>query len=511
MGIFVKLNILPQQIDSKAWQECYEKTIKFLEDPTVAAMGIQRQNIYSMERRVFSRKIEHEIEDPTKRFWNVLGDFKTKERAESFILHYDIHYYLSDRLKHSEDTNILTSFLDHKTISVFSDKTQGYSYHIPMLAVAMLIEDRFPNAAIVSGDIDKEQAIDAQKLLKQVLNQFIKLPIVVDSEVLYNRLLKQFPEQNIIGSFLDIHRGDISFAYQTILKHSGKEELRQWMMADLKRYYSDPTQLGAIDYMIQWLNATQDLETLCQMACLDPDGPQYSPVEFTSGLVSTWISIDRNSRTPQVKMDSVSNQFLSAFQDLAGFKGRNNNTHLPQDQVLSILNKLFPTDFEQIREIFEKKSKRVNRELNQMWKQYDTPRIETENITDDSVTSEPDDQDLDKKMIQHIARIFKKTQDNFRTQYQELHTQSIEQIKKTITRLSSEQGLVFTEDAWQWIDIEDNKKLLELVMLFVAISDNTLQFYNMRNMVLEDRKICSEILNMMENPSDIIPQGEHLQ
>jgi septum formation topological specificity factor MinE len=79
-----------------------------------------------------------------------------------------------------------------------------------------------------------------------------------------------------------------------------------------------------------------------------------------------------------------------------------------------------------------------------------------------------------------------------------LQSQSIEELKVDIVKMAS-QYLTFTEDAWRWIDVEENRELLELVSMWIAIKNNELKFNQLRRILLESRALFSIALNIANN------------
>ncbi len=104
--------------------------------------------------------------------------------AESFFLVRDLNYYCKKSSRNANCDDIIFSkiyiytgineHLNVNGISLFDSKTQWEPFHIPMLAIACLIESLFPKRVIVSGDISIGQmkhAIDeANSILKHPLS-----------------------------------------------------------------------------------------------------------------------------------------------------------------------------------------------------------------------------------------------------------------------------------------------------------------------------------------------------
>ena len=48
-------------------------------------------------------------------------------------------------------------------VGVFGGNTRGAPHHVPLLAAAMVVEDRLPERTMVRGDIDPGQCLRAQE------------------------------------------------------------------------------------------------------------------------------------------------------------------------------------------------------------------------------------------------------------------------------------------------------------------------------------------------------------
>lgn len=180
MGVYIGLDILPGKIDRAIWHDVYQESLTLLQAWPAGIMGMRHQSVADIERRVYSRWIEHNTDNSKQRHWHVVGDFESRERGESFALYYDPSCIAKFEEQagmranaNTDDADILTCLAEEKpgARSLFNNKTQGHPYHIPLLAVAMLIEDRFPGLACTNGDIDIDQARRAQELVKTLLSK----------------------------------------------------------------------------------------------------------------------------------------------------------------------------------------------------------------------------------------------------------------------------------------------------------------------------------------------------
>ncbi|WP_191276183.1 hypothetical protein [Neobacillus kokaensis] len=110
---------------------------------------------------------------------------KSKRFAETFKLYRDICHYQSGQLERNRNDILFEE--DRLMIDVFSSKTQGFEYHLYILAIAMLIESRLPNNALVNGNIDYDQCVKAKQWADQYLSSLIEIPVRVDVDKLLSR------------------------------------------------------------------------------------------------------------------------------------------------------------------------------------------------------------------------------------------------------------------------------------------------------------------------------------
>lgn len=515
MGVYLRLAIIPNRINHDEWREIYEESLALLQAYPGEMMGIQLERINSAERRVYSRKIEHHPDDPKERHWHVVGDFKSKEQGESFVFYYDVDHYrlreTSSKNRDDEDGDIIVSIIKEKSDFryVFSDKTQGHPYHISLLAVAMLVEDRFPQYAHASGNIDIHQAKRAQEFIKTVIQREIALPISVDTPRLLQKIHEHYLEKEAITHFQKIFRGNFKDEFETLFKISGRPAFTEWF-ADELRYYNSPTQLGALGLCMAWLNATKELKTLCELACLNEDGPKFDPVEFSDALASTWIGIDESVRdvmnafrNPQGATDTVASQFGSFLFDIGGLKGRNMRFYMDEKQISATLSALFPAHAKQMEQIFKVKTENIKESLSDSRKVVEelVRRIEEEPEPGDGgsfilLKSAEKLSERQTVMLQGMACGLAKFSSKVLEKYPEIMKESPEQLKDRIVRISHNLGLTLTEDAWNWIDRENDLEILRLILPLVLINIHEQTFWNIKKALLENRELCKIVLEM---------------
>lgn len=63
--------------------------------------------------------------------------------------------------------------------NLFGNKTQGLPYHTMVLAIATLVENRLPGAAMAAGDIDATAALMACRELEKIFGESFSEPVLL--------------------------------------------------------------------------------------------------------------------------------------------------------------------------------------------------------------------------------------------------------------------------------------------------------------------------------------------
>lgn len=523
MGVYIKLSVLSDQILEKEWKEFYEDSLKLLKGYSGEIMGIQKEKKGSLTRHYYSREIEHGKNDSGKRHWSVVGDFASRETGESFSLYQDINHYCRKTFTSGVYDDILLHIIDDykdsdkqrkgNFCSVFHSKTQGHSYHIPVLAVAMLAEDRFSGRAAASGNIDVYQARKAKEFIREILNNEVHLPICTDTVRLYNRIKRYYDDDRGIEYFEIIYRGSQSDLYKELRDVYDSDIIQQWFMTKLSDYDS-PSQFGCLDMFIAWLNSTHDPEPLCHMACIDKKGPGFAPADFADALASTWISIDKDRQgimdiflKPEGDTDTVFSQFGMIFMDMGGFKGRDMKFHMKEEHVLSILEKKFPLDFSDTKQAFVKRNNEEKEKLDlltepvrsltkRVYEDRSDPLGDTFPILE-TMADATEDQIF---MLRGAAAGLRRLEKNLTEEEKERFDKSNQELIEIIIFLTEKMGPKLSEDAWEWIDKEEDTQFLRFLALLLMIDNHEQKFWNMRKGILENRNLARDVFEMFNDP-----------
>ncbi|MEK4967854.1 hypothetical protein MKX29_09450 [Cytobacillus sp. FSL R7-0696] len=515
MGTYVRLSILPHQISQQDWISVYKETVKLLKAYDFADLG--EKKLFDIQIPVYVKSEEHE--EPS-RFWRTCGNLGSKKFAETFRLYSDIKMYREAAPAFNNETDILKGY--ESSVVVFNAKTQGYPYHLYILAIAMLIESRFPKFASVSGDIDYLQCVKAKEWANTHLLTPTRLPLRVDPQQLLNR---SFPksEREKIELIERWTIADQEKIMEIVYKNSDKETFHNWIKEKLVKY-SSPTQIGAVKLLVYYLNLVRDVNSLFSMACKEEDGPKYIPEEMLRAITLTWVSI------PPQNYD-----FLKAFRKIEGhpaivertfgmmvmdikFPGREIKTYIPLTEVVEIFTSCFPDWEKKARLLLQQENSRIEDELLEFYKSI-APilALNNEKESEGSFLDNEDaflyfnnhsvllseEQDFHLKTVAYSIEKFLTKNPEIK---ERLYGCDIGSMKLILGKMLTEKFRMFlTEDAWLWIKGIREEEFI-MTLLAKLILDDSYNFkmkannYRLLRGMFENKLITEKITEYRKDP-----------
>ncbi|NRD77372.1 hypothetical protein HPT25_07645 [Bacillus sp. BRMEA1] len=342
MGTYINLSILPSRVSNLEWEQIYDESLKLLNAFPFA--DIEEREIFGYKLQVYVKATEKK--GPLQH-WTVRGDINSKRYAESFRLYRDIIKYQSFRKEKMQKNDILFVEDREKIVDVFESKTQGYEYHLFVLAIAMLVESRLENVALVGGDIDYDQCIKAKQWADKFLSIPIELPVRVHFDKLLYRISRANNELEKIQFIEKWLIADQEEMFLVIFKYFPQESFLDWFLNKL-RSYSSANQLGALKLLIYYLNLTNDLNNLLFFCCKHEKGPRFPSSEIIRAIAHTWICLPpekfaylevfaKVSGHPQI----MERQLGTIILDLQ-FAGREIKKFISPSKVAKILSEYLP-------------------------------------------------------------------------------------------------------------------------------------------------------------------------
>lgn len=466
----------------------FEETLLLIQAYPFATYYVD--NLDGFKRLVLDRTEEQYVDKYglKEKYWNIIGDLESKETGESFTLFSSIAKYSEvkeERLK--ED--ILLGFLnkdDWGAREVFYSKTQGKNYHNFILAIAALIENRFPMFACCYGNISIEQAQKAVDWANSLLDRPIDLPVRVNPSKLLKRLEVIEIEEKRLEALYELSIGVNAELDGLIAEQFTINTVRNYFSRELQRFKS-AAQLGARLIIIRYLNTGLPLEILVDICCFDNKGPRFKSVDFIKAICSSWVFLDPEIREDMgiAKRwadlpDSIESQFGSIFLDL-GFIGRHTSRYIEKNDLLSIFKgKFYKEKTEQI----------VNKEYQKLIERLKIKRQELKKIEEYTANREKNVIDtldllvfwdntymISESIMNVIATIKEAVEEDMANKSNLIqmigNAEEQGQLIKVLSQLIQEHhNLVLTREAWDWIENEANDVIKRMVIMLLTFESD---------------------------------------
>jgi len=344
LGVYIFLDIMPNHISEESWGKVYQETLELINaypfmDKFVAEETYDASWIYvdRAEEKVLPYRFEG-----SQTGWHIFGDLESMMTAESVKLVKDLKFYRHKRTDDGYD-DILAKQIFHETDSgweqyekrdfgemqVFDGKTQGYPHHVYLLAIACLIESRFPEHAIVYGDISIGQMEKAVEWANTILENPIHVPERAANDKLLNRIKSIIEDEPVVleaFTGLTFHDKDFQLG-EFVREHFSKKAITAYYTKRFSNY--EPKQIGFRSILREFINQGFSLETTCDITVLDPDGCRYDPDDFIETVMSMEWGTDKTSPREDVSFhqdaqseepDTVATQFGNVFMQMAGIQ-----------------------------------------------------------------------------------------------------------------------------------------------------------------------------------------------
>lgn len=520
MGIHVNLDIFPERIDPEAWHAVYLETLQLLQGWPGGILGLREETVGGHKRLTYSSHIEHDVDNPKKRRWKVEGDQESGETGETFELHAHLdRYYRSEEIIKRDSSSLLANLTSRSEAGriVFDSKTQGFPYHYAMLAVAMLVEDAFPEAALACGNITLDQARKAQQTIREVLGKEVALPLAVDGERLLQALIRHEGEEKGVRQFFFAYHGDDDEAIRIAARNVEPSMLHR-CYAHLLTNYPAPKTVGFNGACQDWINADGDLAALIDMACLNEAGPRVDPVPMAESLVGTWLTapaevIASLPRPEEHKVESpgIDDLLTDSMMRMSGLQGLHTRVHVDLATLLAPFQKRFPDRYEEIRQAATLSHDKLQEQLKGLDQEYAQLM---EQMTGDQSTGQPlssfkmsDLRHLDagdplpdefEEVLDSLANTMRTGLQQMLKSNPELTEQGPDQIRMFIYKLSHKWRMALTETGWRWIDQESDVTTLLLILFLISVREDSKRFVDFRDILLESPVALAELRDRMK-------------
>lgn len=278
MGIFIYTDV-SHSVTKQEWESVYEETLVLAKAFPLAYRGFIT---YAGKKVLCAVRTEETEEQYRGLGWQASMDYDTLKSAEVYDLPRDL---VRDREPDPEAGDAMMSALpaymnyswDDERLchaySLWDAKTQGEPYHMYLLAIACLIEDRLGDKAFVYGDITLGQCRKAVELANRYLEKEIRIPARCETERLYRRVGRlPLEERERFAVFDHFYLGvkDGSF-YEFEGTHFQTDVIQEYWKNRFSKSYIGTR--GFVQDLRKYLSSGLGLEELCGIVNMkDRDG-----------------------------------------------------------------------------------------------------------------------------------------------------------------------------------------------------------------------------------------------
>ncbi len=286
MNILLGINL--ENISTAHWENAYEKVKILIDAFPVETMFLKKTKYEDEPYYEWTRDVIQN-ENTDDEYISLQGDWVSYERGGCFTLFKKLAAQQKNVLKSKDifsdkrpddkcfdkqkdvlwlpDTHI---YFDHNHINanfaVWDNGTKGAPYALLLLAIGIFLENEFGENALLHGEFNEPQAEKMLAWLNDVLSTNYDMPIVFDNEQLWVRTSKAYPENAFfaIERFRNFSLCSASSQMDFLCKFES-ENLEKHILEHIKDYNSFG-QWGVQDYLLPYLEATQDVEALVKLA-----------------------------------------------------------------------------------------------------------------------------------------------------------------------------------------------------------------------------------------------------
>lgn len=350
MGIYIYQKI-SKSVTREEWESVYEETLKLVEKFPLARRG---SISYAGEEVICAvRTAEEEVNEFGKiiRGWSASMDYDTLKEAEEYFVPRDIVG------EHNVDADagdamlgVLPVYLDYKwddpkcehVYSLWDSKTQGEPYHMYILAVACLIEDRLGEKAFVYGDITRGQCQKAVELANEWLEQPIQIPSRCDLERFFERI-SHLPlcEKEKLSLFERLYLGTKNVEFGDFVReHFVNKIVNEYWKCQFEKHHIGTR--GFSETLKKYLAEGYDLVGLCRLADMRDNEGNLQYKAFIEKLMDTKLYVKEKNTRDYLEIDQESEYPYTIWTLMAqfAFGGSYNgkvDRYIPIEEIRSIL------------------------------------------------------------------------------------------------------------------------------------------------------------------------------
>lgn len=521
-------------VTKSQWEEAYAETLEMLQKFPIPLFCRKIKKRKGGKRMVFSTDLLRYRGKPNEQ-WDVLGDLLSMKYAENFVF----ERHLFDRIKRNWDErttsppNASVFFTDpgydygdaQFGVNIFtpgSRKTQGYPYHLAILAVCTLLENKFEGQSYTSGDFDELQADEVVKWLEATYDRPFHKAICTDAPRLWQALMDTFhDEKRAIERFLDLTRLDNDTSYRHLAQLCSREALLDVLAEDLSSFDS-LDQYGAINICMDVLNIWQDVDLLLDFVALSNSKKQTDDKAFDIAILlqklcSEFVFVPpmekenfRLLELPKENLQTIDDQIVMFLLAMVGHRKKEIYLYIPKEEIWMAFLSREPKRAEAFKAIMDEAEVEIQKHMDDLKKAVEMLDSELEEIAArqgevGTSEAEADSDDLlllqyppsahyivaqclrQKERFHDLGTLFATFGKHFNKPIAEVRDPNLDvhAMRLGMYAASMEHGLTLTENAWAAIDALDDPELLHMLYGLCMVTDRSYDFWKLRLILLE--------------------------
>lgn len=535
MGLFVYCGVNFKGIKKTQWNDVYEESLQIIENFPAFLIDVKTEEFFDEKRYSYTTKIINN-KGENDEHWRTIGDLLSRKRAEDFSLYRHLDYYLKSEneetqldvdVLYANDELIYYSNSGNST-TVFRNKTQGYPYHIAIMAVALLIENRLPNQAYIHGDITQGIAELVVKWLNSFLEKPVIMPICMEGDRLWKRLSKAYQDDDLtVQRFETLYIGSKEKSLEIIAKYCGKKFTKKYLINSLQDYKS-LSQFGAKSIIFVILGHFQDLHLLIEIIRDIPvekdEEQEFELEDLLNLLMRSYITTTNKKRKIFTLFDAYDDELMTieetigrTFAKMGGMPDVINMSVNKKD-LLEVFCRYEPENKSIFKKIIKKQHQKNKieiakvEELIKKKQAADGSKSKEEKTSDKSIllptNSVTEQQPIpahaefiieaalsQQERFKDADKVAKMFGEQMREQAKEsplrdwLDIGTKDGLLKKIYFASSESGFSLKASAWKEIDEEEDLGILKGVLALSLINNNEMSFWHFRIHILEEKSL----------------------
>lgn len=508
MGIYITLKRLNDGITDCEWEEVYKETLialknyPFADKVVVKTYGAKK---YYQAERAKERDLKPLCEG---KGWHTVGDLETCQYGESFVLVADNNYY-----KRKQDTQEGQDILkciteDKQCVTVWDSKTQGEPYHVHLLAIACLIEDRLEGKVIVQGNIRMFEVEEACKWINKYVNKEVGYPVLADPHKLIIRLQKIHSKiEDQLKHFYDLYIDVLDGEVRGILEQAiGKDVLRKYYQEQLANIEVDTKEFVRLTE--QMLKIGYTLEEVSAAFTHSKDRTRSEIETFIRYILTERISVYYLPKKEIYTPGNVEGQMVFMFDALMGYE--RNKYQLSEQERKELMDKLkliFPQYMNAIEEItveaienkkekvkrYEKYVETLNTALDQQRGQLEIYDIAADYELIDWEKGDTIAPDIEDQLRQIVELC--KVSDDEEGDMNEVIRQLRDSDKFEYMLRDKSSKFLLPKSFWEYInENKDNDKVLKIIVNLLRIDVTSAKHYNLVKYILCNPRLIQDYI-----------------